>query len=180
MLDAFKTLVTRQYEAALSMLKASVDKCPEAVWNSRGANYKFCQLVFHTLIFTDLYLGHDDEESFRRQPFHRRNEGFFGDYEEFEDRAPVRLYDKASILAYLEHCRSKAVEVMEGETADTLSTRAESRRSLSRAELHIYNIRHIQHHAGQLSLRLRLETGDGVDWVGSGWRGAALTTDRPG
>jgi hypothetical protein len=174
MLDAFKTLVTRQYEAALSMLKACVDKCPDAVWDSRGANYRFCQLVFHTLIFTDLYLG-PDVESFRRQPFHLRNEGFFGDYEEFEDRAPVRLYDKASILAYLEHCRSKVSEVMQGETADTLSARAGTRRSLSRAELHIYNIRHIQHHAGQLSLRLRLDTGEGIDWVGSGWREAALT-----
>lgn len=179
MLDAFKTLVTRQYEAALSMLKACADRCPDTVWNSRGANYKFCQLVFHTLIFTDLYLG-PDVESFRRQPFHLRNERFFGDYEEFEDRAPVRLYDKASILAYLEHCRSKVSEVMEGETTDTLSARAGTRRSLSRAELHIYNIRHIQHHAGQLSLRLRLDTGEGVDWVGSGWREAALTTDRPG
>lgn len=172
MVDAFKTLVTNQYEAALSMLKACVDRCPDTVWNSRGANYKFCQLVFHTLIFTDLYLG-PDVESFRRQPFHLRNERFFGDYEEFEDRAPVRLYDKASILAYLEHCRSKVSEVMEGETADTLSARAGTRRSLSRAELHIYNIRHIQHHAGQLSLRLRLDTGEGVDWVGSGWREAA-------
>jgi uncharacterized damage-inducible protein DinB len=130
-------------------------------------------LVFHTLIFTDLYLGHDDEESFRRQPFHVRNENIFGDYEEFQDRAPVRLYDKASILAYLEYCRNKVTEVLEAETADTLSAPAESRRSLSRAELHIYNIRHIQHHAGQLSLRLRVETGEGVDWVGSGWREAA-------
>jgi hypothetical protein len=45
----------------------------------------------------------------------------------------------------------------------------------SRAELHVYNIRHIHHHAAQLSLRLRLDTGRGVDWVGSGWREAALT-----
>lgn len=179
MLDAFKTLVTNQYEAALSMLRACVDRCPDTGWNSRGANYKFCQLVFHTLIFTDLYLG-PDVESFRRQPFHVRHERFFGDYEEFEDRAPLRYYDKASILAYLEHCRGKVSEVMEGETADTLSAPAGTRRSLSRAELHIYNIRHIQHHAGQLSLRLRLDTGEGVDWVGSGWREAALTTDRPG
>jgi hypothetical protein len=42
--------------------------------------------------------------------------------------------------------------------------------SLERAELHVYNIRHIQHHAAQLSLRLRLDTGDGIPWVGSGWR----------
>ncbi len=173
MLDAFKTLVTKQYEAALSMLKASVNSCPDAVWNSRGANYKYCQLVFHTLIFTDLYLG-PDVESLRRQPFHLRNERIFGDYEEFEDRPLVRLYDKAFILAYLEHCRRKVSEVIEGEAADTLSALSGTRKALSRAELHIYNIRHIQHHAGQLSLRLRLETGEGVEWVGSGWREAAI------
>jgi hypothetical protein len=177
MLDTFKTLIARQYEAALSMLKACIDHCPDSVWDSRGANYKFCQLVFHTLIFTDLYLD-SDKESFFRQPFHQRNQRFFGDYEEFEDRAPVQLYDKASILAYLEHCRNKASEVLAGETTDTVSAPAGTRRSLSRAELHVYNIRHIQHHAGQLSLRLRLETGEGIAWVGSGWREAAAGKGR--
>jgi len=38
----------------------------------------------------------------------------------------------------------------------------------SRAELHIYNIRHIQHYAAQLSLRLRLDTEVDIPWVSHG------------
>lgn len=180
MLDTYKTLITRQYEAALSMLKACVDRCPEAVWNSKGANYKFCQLVFHTLIFTDLYLGNEDEQTFRRQPYHLQHQDVFADYEEFEDQLPVRLYEKPAILAYLEHCRTKAVEIMAGESEESLTGRAVPRPSLSRAELHVYNIRHIQHHTGQLSLRLRVDASEDMHWVSSGWREAAYRVTPPG
>lgn len=169
MLDVFKTLIAHQFEAALCTLNACVDRCPEATWMTRVANYKFCQVVFHTLFFTDYYLG-PNEEAFRRQPFHRNNEQFFGDYEEFEDRAPVRLYDKPPIYTYITHCRTKATEVIAAETDASLAARTGfKRRDISRAELYVYNIRHIQHHSAQLSLRLRLDTGDGVPWVGSGW-----------
>lgn len=200
MLDTFKTFV-HQFEAALSMLNACVDRCPETIWDARVANYRFCQVAFHTLFWTDFYLG-QSEESFRRQPFHEwlrpdgalalevrtgegdpvfQNERLFGDYVEFEDRAPVRLYDKAAIRAYLDHCRTKASEVMGAETVDTLSAPSGLRSpDLSRAEVHVYNIRHIQHHAAQLSLRLRLDANGGIRWVGSGWREPALITDRPG
>jgi uncharacterized damage-inducible protein DinB len=46
---------------------------------------------------------------------------------------------------------------------------------LSRGELHIYNIRHVQHHAGQMSAYLRRVDGALADpkalpWVGTGWR----------
>lgn len=134
------------------------------------------------MFFTDLYLGLD-EESFRRQPFHLHHAPFFADYdancEPFEDRAPRQLYDKASLLVYLEFCRRKVSEVMAGETEDTLTGPSGfSYRKFSRAELHVYNIRHIQHHTAQLSLRLRLDTNEGVDWVGSGWREAAVATQR--
>jgi len=126
--------------------------------------------VFHTLFYADFYLG-QNEESFRCQSFHHANERFFGDYEEFEDRAPQSLYDKSSIKKYMEHCRTKAAQVIAAETADSLNARAGfERRTFSRAELHVYNIRHIQHHAAQLSLRLRLDASQDIPWIGSGWR----------
>lgn len=172
MLDTFKKLIANQLEAGLCMLNACIDACPDAVWTSRVANYKFCQVAFHTLFYADLYLG-QDEASFRRQPFHLNHEHFFGDYEEFEDRAPVRPYTRAPVKTYLEHCRTKASAVIAAETADTLSKRSGfTRREFSRAELHVYNIRHVQHHTAQLSLRLRLDAKEGIPWVGSGWREA--------
>jgi hypothetical protein len=183
MLDTFKPLLTHQYEAALSMLKACVDRCPDIVWDERVASYTFSQVVFHTLYFTDLYLGPDDEASFRRQPSHLHLAPLFADLpanlEPFEDPTP-RSYDKAPLLTYLEFCRRKVIEVMATETEETLTATEGFGGDFSRAELHVYNIRHIQHHAAQLSLRLRLDTNDGVEWVGSGWREAAATPARPG
>ncbi len=170
MLDTFKKLIANQFEAALCALSTCIDRCPDTAWNARVANYKLCQVAFHTLFYADFYLG-PNEESFRRQPFHRSNEGFFGDYEEFEDRAPTALYDKASIKKYLEHCRNKASAVIASETAETLSARSGFERlEFSRAEVHVYNIRHIQHHAAQLSLRLRLDANQDIPWIKSGWR----------
>ncbi|MCI0637697.1 MAG: DinB family protein [Gemmataceae bacterium] len=170
MLDTFKKLTANQFEAALCTLNVCIDKCPETAWHERVANLKFCQVVFHTLFYTDYYLG-QNKEAFRRQPFHQDNQQFFRDYEELEDRAPVLLYDKPSIKKYLHHCRTKAAEVIAAETTQSLSDPCGfERRSISRAELHIYNMRHIQHHAAQLSLRLRLDRQTDIPWVGSGWR----------
>ncbi len=168
-LDHLKRLLAHQFEAGLCMLNACVDKCADSAWNSRVANFKFCQVVFHTLFFTDLYLG-PNMESFREQLFHRNNQQFFGDYEEFEDHPPVRHYGKASIRRYLQHCRSKASEAIAAETDATIAGPSGfNRLHFSRGELHVYNIRHIQHHTAQLSLRLRLDAGVGIRWVGSGW-----------
>lgn len=180
MLNTFRSLVISQYEAALSALKACVDKSPDNVWTGPVANYTFFQVVFHTLFFTDLYLG-PDEESFAGQPFHRRHPALFAKYdverEPLEDPAPP-VRDKATLLAYLDFCRRKAGDVVGRETEAILTGpcgfRRGDRRNFSRAELHVYNIRHIQHHSAQLSLRLRLETHDGAPWMHAGWREAAL------
>jgi len=40
---------------------------------------------------------------------------------------------------------------------------------LTRAKLHVVNIRHIQHHAAQLSLRLRLDHQEDIPWFSSRW-----------
>ena len=170
MLDTFKTLIENQFEAALCTLNACIDRCPETAWDAPVGNHAFCQVVFHTLFYGDLYLERNTE-TFRRQSFHRDNEHFFGDYEEFEDRAPQSLYAQTSIKKYMEFCRSKVSEVVASETVATLDARSGfAWLECSRAEVHLYNIRHIQHHAAQLSLRLRIDTNEAIPWIRSGWR----------
>jgi hypothetical protein len=118
----------------------------------------------------DYYLG-QDEHSLRDQPFHREHAEFFRDYEELEHREPELLYDRPSIQSYLAHCRSKASQAIAAETAESLAAPCGfGRKTFSRAELHVYNIRHIQHHAAQLSLRLRIDFREDIPWIGSGWR----------
>ena len=170
-IDTFKKIVANQFEAALCTLNICINKCPEADWNVPVGNLKYCQVAFHTLFFTDFYLG-PNADSFREQPFHRENKDFFRHYEELEDRPQVLLYEKPKIEQYLKHCRDKAAEVIAHETARVLTSPSGFRRRRSRAELHLYSIRHIQHHAAQLSLRLRIDHGINIPWVASGWRSA--------
>ena len=73
------------------------------------------------------------------------------------------------------HCperrRHKAREAVARESADALARPSGFHwRECSRAELHVYNIRHIQHHAAQLSLRLRLDANIDIPWVSHAWK----------
>jgi hypothetical protein len=173
MIETSKRLIASQFEASLGTISHCVARCPDDLWNAPVAKYPFCQVAFHTLFFADFYLGRD-AESLRQQPFHLANPNFFGDYEQLQDREPESLYERPEIEAYLDFCRGKAVATIAAETEESLCAPAKfARRNFSRAELHVCNIRHIQHHAAQLILRLRLDSDVDIPWLGAGWRDPA-------
>jgi hypothetical protein len=173
MIETVKQLIVSQFEASLCTLAHCVAKCPDAVWNAPVAKYPFCQVAFHTLFFADFYLG-PDAESLRGQSFHLENPVLFGDYEQLQDREPESLYERPQIVTYLDFCRRKAATTIAAETAESLCAPAKfPRRNFSRAELHIYNMRHIQHHAAQMIMRLRLDTDVDIPWIGAGWKDPA-------
>lgn len=177
MLGTFKEVLTNQYGAALCTLDSCIERCPDAAWKAKIVNYEFSQVVFHTLIYTDYYLG-DGDETFYKQPFHVGNPGCFGGYEEFEDRIPVTLYDRPFLRSYVAFCRAKYPAVIAAETAESLAGPSPfSWLPFSRAETHVHNIRHIQSHAAQLILRLRRDFGQDMPWFKSGWPDTVL---RPG
>lgn len=170
MINAFKELIANQFEATFCMLGACVDRCPEADWQMPIANLTFNQAAFHALYYGDVYLG-PDLKSLREQEFYQANAGILGDPKELRDRIPKTVYDRAFIQSYLKHCREKAAKVIAEETEDTLKRQPGfDWLEFSRAEVHVYNLRHLQHHTAHLSLRLRLDAGVEIPWVGSGWR----------
>ena len=170
MLDIVKEVLTSQFQAALCTLNACIARCPEAAWDAPIGNLKFCQVAFHTLFFADLYLGHD-VKSLSRQPFHRAHADYFRNYEELEDRMVQLLYDKPTTLAYVQHVREKSAQAIAAETQESLMTRPGFEwLKFSRAEVYGYNTRHLQHHAAQLSLRLRIDHKIEIPWIGTRWR----------
>jgi DinB superfamily len=171
MQDTLAELLAHQYEASLCTLNLAVARCPESSWNQPVAAWKFCQAAFHAVFFADTYLQpSDDVHALKRQPFHIENTATFRDYEELEDREQILLYEKPFVLSYLQYVRRKAQETIARESAEALARPSGfRRRKCSRAELHVYNIRHIQHHAAQLILRLRLDAGVDIPWVGHAW-----------
>ncbi len=172
MRDTLTELLAHQFEASLCTLHLAVARCPESSWNEPVAAWKFCQAAFHAVFFADIYLQpSDDVAALKRQAFHVEHKADFRDYEELEDREQVLLYEKPFVLSYLQYVRGKAQEVIARESADVLGGPSGfRRRKCSRAEFHIYNIRHIQHHAAQLSLRLRLDHAIDIPWVGHAWK----------
>jgi len=169
MIEIFKQALINQYEASLCTLKLCADNCPDDHWEGLVCNHKFCQSVFHTLFFADIYLG-PNLEALRDQAFHKDNAQHFGDYEELEDRKPELVYDRGFISQYFAHCRQKAKETVEAETEQSLAKPCRFKwLDVVRAEVHPYNVRHIQHHAAQLILRMRIDGTYAAGWVKSGW-----------
>lgn len=157
-----------QYRAALETLNQCIEVCDDDTWSATHPDTAVNQVVFHALFFTDLYLGFG-ETGFRDQPFHRDNPELFQDYEELEDRVPQNFYSQRGCRSYLTYCYGKVDTTLEGEdTAILFGDCGFPYRRLTRIELHIYNIRHIQHHAAQLGLRNQLNGGAPLRWVGKG------------
>ena len=170
MLDTYRQLVVNQYDAVLAGLNFCIDRCPDELWDAQAGHQPFCQIVFHALFYGDVYLGYG-LDGLREQPFHLAHAASFRDYEELEDRAPALLYERDFIKQYVQHCRAKAAATLAGETAEILAGPSGfERRTSTRAELHIYNIRHLQDHVSQLNSYLAAQTGTDTPWFGSGWR----------
>lgn len=165
MLDYFKAILTGQFEAALCMLNDCIRKCPPEHWEGRIANDTFRQVAYHALFYVDLYLS-TSEAAFELRELHRRG----GD-----DRSPTAIsagLPREETLAYLALCRQKMLDALAAETPESLQQPSGfSWLPFTRGELHLYNLRHVQHHAGQLSAYLRKVVDDGERWwVKTGWR----------
>ena len=144
MIDYVKQILIGQFEASLAMLNQCIEACPHEHWEDKIANGTFRWVAYHTLFFVDFYLS-PNEEAFELRDLHHRG----GD-----EREPVACpgLSKDDTLAYVTICRQKMLDSIAAEI------RRIARRpvrlllvQITRGELHLINIRHIQHHTGQLS-----------------------------
>ena len=169
MLDLIRQTYRRQYGAALAMLADCITRCEPAGWEAPVGSIPFWHVAYHALFYADLYLSPRENE-FERRPFHQENSQFFGRLP-FPPHTPVtleRIYDRQTLLAYVPHCLAKLDLSLASETEATLAGESGfPSLPIPRGELHIYNIRHIQHHTGQLSATLVREQGAGAGWVGT-------------
>jgi hypothetical protein len=164
MIEHLKRMLTGQLEAALCMLNDCIRKCPPDHWEGKIANDSFRQITYHTLFYVDYYSS-PDEEAFELRDIHHRG----GD--ERGDSLSAGLTKDESI-AYLAVCREKALAAIAAETSQSIEEHSGfSRLLFSRGELYLYNLRHVQHHSGQLSAYLRRILNDGERWwIKTGWR----------
>jgi len=173
-----RSMLASQYHAALSMLRTAIERCPDDVWSSVGGGAPFWRVAYHALYYTHLYLQ-ADESAFTPWEHHQTGLQDLDDIQgpehllkilELPHRPPQTgtPYSQIEILSYWTLCNGmvddaiRMLDLLAPETG--FSWHAPSR---PKVEQHLVSIRHIQHHAAQLSDRVRASTGRGVDWVGT-------------
>lgn len=160
-----KEVIKSQYHAALEMLKQTIDKCPDSLWNHPDHPGKFWHIAYHAIFYAHLYLNLK-EEDFTPWENHRKEYQFLGPLPWPPHDMPKieKPYTKEEVLSYFEFCQGQVDSMV-----DALDLEAESGfywLPFSKLELQFYNIRHIQQHAGELADRLGISENIEIDWVG--------------
>jgi len=148
-----RSVLKSQYHASLAMLREAIESCPPEEWLSNDHKNAFWQISYHTLFFAHLYLQRD-EAAFTVWEKHRGA----------DDGTDGEPYGQGEVLEYWEFCDrmvDDAVDSMDLERADS----GFSWYRMSKLEHQFVNIRHIQHHGGQLIDRVRSAADVGVRWV---------------
>jgi len=160
-------IVTSQIRAALRTLRATVEACPEGLWRRRVGHSAFWALAYHGVFFAHLYLS-PSEEAF--EPFVREVAGREGfgrtDLDDWSTLTDDDVYSREDVIAYCDFVDEQTGRWVESKPFDQPS--GFYWLEFTRGEAHLYNLRHIQHHAAQLADRLRQELDVGTRWIPSG------------
>lgn len=163
-------LIGRQFTAAIQMLRSAIEACPSDLWDDRTDGSPFWHLAYHVLFFTDLYLS-DDEKTFQARDYHEGKYHFLpGDYQEYAGivTTPANALTREQLLDYAGHCLEKCEETFGKLTNERALERCGFWwYELNVGEFLLNNLRHVQHHTGQLILLLRRRADVGIDWLGT-------------
>ena len=163
--STWRTIIWRQFGAAIDMLENALRACPDDLWSDRSQRLEFWYVVYHTLFWLDLYLTGSLEGFAPPAPF---------TLDELDPAGllPERPYTKAEMQAYLDHGREKCRSILAAltdEQAQRLCAFAWVQ--VSFAELLLDNMRHVTYHAAELNVILGDKTGSAPNWVTTTKRG---------
>lgn len=155
----FNEISQKQMGAAIESLEKAIIECPDEHWGDLSHHTEFWYIAYHTIFFLDFYFSESRDNFTPPAPFSLSELDPSG-------ALPERVYTKDEILTYLNHGRdqiNKIVSDLTDEKAD--EPFAFGSLDLSFAELILYKIRHVQHHAAQLNLILRQKIDSAPRWI---------------
>jgi hypothetical protein len=154
--QSFREILWQQFGAAVIMLENAIISCPGSLWDNGS---QFWYRAYHTLFYLDYYSSLNPADFQPPSPF---------TLSEFDAAGtlPDRTYQKSELLDYLQFGRKKAYTLITEFTAEIANHRfINVARDYSMLEMVIYNMRHIQHHTGQLNLLLNQDGVIPPNWV---------------
>lgn len=172
--EIMRPILKSQYHATLAMLRDAIERCPDRLWASSDYRNPFWRIAYHVLYFADFYLQ-PNADSFRPWENHQTGIQFMDDLPptrssigELPHRPPRtgEPYTKEQVLAYWSICDS-AID----RAVDRLDLAAPECGffwyKVSKLEHQLISLGHLQHHAAQLTDRIRAATNTGIAWVGN-------------
>ena len=171
--SVWRTSLWKQFGAAIDMLDNALAACPDALWRARvwpdpsapSQRTEFWYVAYHTLVWLDMYLAGVPEEEFAPPaPF---AQGEIDSAEELPDQPYTREQLRAYLASLRQKCRATFEEMTDERARWPVEYPWSEGQPISFLELQLYNMRHIQGHAAELSLLLGQHGvhGDAVDWA---------------
>jgi len=159
-----KDAIASQYHASLDMLEQAITACPDALWDDRSHANVFWHVAYHALHYTHLYLQRSLQH-FVPWPGRRGEHESLGRRPRPSDEANCEdePYTREELLEYLAFCWREVEERLPSTALDAPS--GFHWLPFDKLELQFYNIRHIQHHVGELYERLASAGGAEVGWA---------------
>ena len=154
-----KAIVQSQFLATLAMLKQAIEACPEEMWADPAPHNKFWHTAYHSLFFTHFYL-HPTEADYVPWEKHRSE---VTSLQPDDDPNTLTPSTKAEVLEYLAFCQEQVKEKIAA--SDLAAESGFYWLPFNTLEKHLYNLRHVQQHTGELFERLG-QAGIEVGWVG--------------
>ncbi|MCB0667312.1 MAG: DinB family protein [Saprospiraceae bacterium] len=156
---AIKSALISQYRASLMMFRNAINLCSPELWLSGRYPNPTWQMVYHALFFMDLYLyPHlDDCKSW---------EGHRKGYQDFE-RKDLDPYTKPEVLQFLSYIDNRLESAVNGIDLNAPECGFYWYK-VNKLEHQLVNLKHLQHHLGQLQDRIRNEQGEGIGWIRDG------------
>jgi len=168
---SMKPIIISQYKAALKMLMDVITKCPDELWDDNNYESPYWHIVYHALFYAAFYSS-TSPETFIPWEKHKENYNFLGIVGPngisftIDNSYSDNSYSKTELMQYaetiFENIESAVHKLNDDEKCAFYWL------PISTMELQLYNIRHLQHHTGQLVERLHQNGIKGINWVGKG------------
>lgn len=148
----------RQHHLGFEMLRECIEQCPDDLWESGQHPRCFWRIAYHAVYYTDRYLQ-PSSRKFKPWVEHQKDiQALWGD-------PPTEpIYTKDQVLAFLNLTDSKLDAMI-----DRLDLNSEGSGfplyKMPKLDLLMLNLRHLQHHVGQIS-ELLMTRGIDVTWAG--------------
>ena len=162
------------FGAAIDTFRAQISLCGDPVWEREK---KIGYLCYHVSIFLDYYLSAPVRDFRPALPYTLADPDHLPP-EAIDDVLPARAYSRKEMLDWLDAVRSRCRKlILQSTDADFSAPWIQPEEvdlhglcpdlvvNYSRLEILLYNLRHLQHHVGQLNLLLRQHLGQAADWL---------------